>query len=245
MPTPTALITGASSGIGRAIALRLAEKGYRLALCARRTDRLEDLATSLAGKTEVLTQAVDLRQETDILAWFEQVDRTWGQIDVLVNNAGLGHKAPLITGQTADWEDMLTVNVLALCICSREALKRMQPQNAGHIVHLGSMSGHRVSGGGMAMYSATKFAVRSLLEGLRQELRAVNSAVRVSAISPGFVETEFAEKFHQDVAKAAETYSRFPVLQAEDIAEAVCYVLTQPEHVQIHDVLLRPTQQVT
>ncbi len=243
---PTALITGASSGIGRAIAQRLAEAGYRLALCARRTDRLDALAASLADKTEVITQAVDLRQEADILAWFEQVDRTWGQIDVLVNNAGLGHKAPLISGQTADWQDMLAVNVLALCICSREALKRMQPQNSGHIVHLGSMSGHRVSGGGgMAMYSATKFAVRSLLEGLRQELRAANSAVRVSAISPGFVETEFAEKFHQDAAKAAETYSRFPVLQAEDIAEAVCYVLTQPEHVQIHDILLRPTQQVT
>jgi NADP-dependent 3-hydroxy acid dehydrogenase YdfG len=243
-PAPVAMVTGASSGIGRAIALKLAQEGYRLALGARRLERLEELATELqALGAEVLIQAVDLRQESDILAFFQAIRQRWGGVDVLINNAGLGHKQSLLDGDTEAWRDMLEVNVLALCICTREATRDMRQRGGkGHVVHISSMSGHRVPGGS-GVYSATKFAVRSLTEGLRQELRQAGLNIRVSSISPGFVETEFAAQYYQSQEKADALYSQFPVLQPEDIANTVAYILTQPDHVQIHDVLMRPTQQ--
>lgn len=243
-PQPVALVTGASSGIGAAIARKLAEQGYRLAICARRSDRLTALQQDLiVSGAEVLSQAADLRQETDILAVFEAIRQRWGGVDVLINNAGLGHKSPLMSGETEAWREMLDVNVLALCICTREAIKDMQQRgDRGHIVHISSLSGHRVPGAS-GVYAASKFAVRALTEGLRQELRATDSAIRVSAISPGFTETEFAEKYHGDADKAEEIYSRFPVLQTADIANAVMYVLSQPDYVQVQDVLMRSTFQ--
>jgi NADP-dependent 3-hydroxy acid dehydrogenase YdfG len=239
-----ALVTGASSGIGAAIARRLAADSARIAICARRGDRLQELADSLrADGADVLIQSADLRQEADILAVFGAIRQKWGGVDILINNAGLGKKSPLMTGDTEAWREMLEVNVLALCICTREAIQDMQSRgDRGHIVHISSLSGHRVpsiSG----LYSGTKFAVRSLTEGLRQELRSAGSKIRVSSISPGYVQTEFAEKYHQSTEKAAETYDRFPVLQPTDIAEAVYYILSQPEYVQVHDILLRPTEQ--
>lgn len=239
-----ALVTGASSGIGHAIALKLAQEGYRLALCARRLERLEELQAKLTAMgTEAITQLVDLRQESDILAFFRAIRQRWGGVDVLINNAGLGHKQSLLDGDTEAWRDMLEVNVLALCICTREATRDMRQRGGkGHVVHISSMSGHRVPGGS-GMYSATKFAVRSLTEGLRQELRQAGLDIRVSSISPGFVETEFAARYHQSEEKAETLYSQFPVLQPDDIANAVIYMLNQPEHVKIHDMLVRPTQQ--
>ena len=242
--TPVALVTGASSGIGEAIARKLAHQGYRLAICARRRDRLAELQRQLedAG-TAVLMQTADLRQEADILALFDQVRQTWGGVDVLVNNAGLGRKSPLMSGETEAWREMLEVNVLALCVCTREAVKDMQQRgDRGHIVHLSSLSGHRVPGTS-GVYAASKFAVRALTEGLRQELRAADSQIRVSAISPGFTETEFAANYHGDAAQAEQVYSRFPVLQADDVANPVAYVLSQPDYVQVQDVLVRSTFQ--
>lgn len=240
-----AMITGASSGIGLAIAHTLAQQGYNLALCARRQDRLTQAQSDLSQYgVEVLTQTVDLRDETAILNFFAAVKAKWGQLDVLINNAGLGHKESLTSGSTEAWREMLEVNVLALCICTREAVSLMEPAQSGHIVHIGSMSGHRVPAI-TGMYSATKFAVRSLAETLRRELRSQNSPVRISSISPGIVETEFAKKYHQSAEKAQETYSQFEVLQADDIANAVAYVLSQPKHVEVNDVLIRPTQQTS
>lgn len=241
---PVAFVTGASSGIGRAIALRLAKEGYRLAICARREDKLATLSHELkALGAEVLSHRADMRQEADILDCFALIRNLWGGVDVMVNNAGLGHKASLMGGETEAWRDMLEVNVLALCICTREAIKDMQINDSkGHVIHISSMAGHRIPAIG-GMYSASKFAVRSLTEGLRRELRAANSPIRVSAISPGFVETEFAEKYSKSAEQARQTYSQFPVLQPDDIADAVAYVLNQPEHVQVHDILVRPTQQ--
>ncbi len=239
-----ALVTGASSGIGKAIALRLATDGYRLAICARRQDKLQQLAEKLEGLgAEVVTQGVDLRQEASILSFFDKIRQTWGGVDVLVNNAGLGHKEPLMSGETEAWREMLEVNVLALCICTREAVQDMEDKG-GHIIHISSMSGHRVPLGS-GVYAASKYAVRALTEALRQELRQANSRIKISAISPGFVETEFAEKYNQSEEKAKELYSRFPMLQPEDIANAVGYLLSQPDYVQVHDILLRPTQQMS
>ncbi|ASC72166.1 short-chain dehydrogenase family oxidoreductase [Halomicronema hongdechloris C2206] len=240
------MVTGASSGIGRAIAQRLGQDGYRLALCARRQEELDTLQQELVAQgTAVITRPVDLRREADILAFFEDIRQRWGGVDVLINNAGLGHKQSLMDGETAAWRDMLEVNVLALCICTREATRDMRAKGGrGHVIHIGSMSGHRVPGGS-GVYSATKFAVRSLTEGLRQELRATASDIRISSISPGFVQTEFAEKYHQSAAKATELYSQYSVLQPDDIAAAVAYILQQPDHVQVHDLLVRPTRQMS
>ncbi|MEL6128804.1 MAG: SDR family NAD(P)-dependent oxidoreductase [Cyanobacteria bacterium J06628_4] len=242
---PVAAITGASSGIGTAIATQLAADGYNLALCARREQRLAQLASILSSQhgVEVLTQTVDLRDETQILDWFGAIATRFNHLDVLINNAGLGHKESLSSGSTEKWRETLDVNVIALCICTREAIKLMRKlgNDSGHIVHISSMSGHRVPGSGM--YSASKFAVRALTEGLRQELRADQSAIRISSISPGFVETEFAEKYSGSAEAAQQVYSQFPVLQPKDIANGVGYILSQPNHVQVHDLLLRPTQQ--
>jgi NADP-dependent 3-hydroxy acid dehydrogenase YdfG len=186
---------------------------------------------------------VDLRDEDQIIGMFEQTRTRLGGVDVLVNNAGLGHLAPLLNGQTEHWREMLEVNVLALCICTREAIAQMRARgDAGHVIHISSMAAHRVPPGS-GVYSATKFAVRSLTEGLRQELRAAGSAIRVTAISPGFVETGFAAHYHHDEQATARTYGRYPVIQSAEIADAVVYALSQADHVQIHDVLLRPTQQ--
>lgn len=225
-----ALITGASSGIGEAIAHRLAEENYRLVICARRQEKLNKLTERLQVKnSEVLALNVDLRQEADIITMFNTIRDKWGGVDVLINNAGLGHKEPLMTGETEAWREMLEVNVLALCICTREAIKDMSDRfSGGHIIHISSMSGHRVplySG----VYAASKYAVRALTEGLRQELREANKNIKISSISPGFVETEFAEKYNNNKEKAKELYSRFPVLQPQDIANAVYYILSQPD----------------
>ncbi|EDX85385.1 KR domain superfamily [Synechococcus sp. PCC 7335] len=240
---PVAVVTGASSGIGLAIAQHLSKAGYDLALCARRHERLVTLAKSLeANGSKVLIQAVDLRDEAQILSFFTTIDEQFGRLDALINNAGLGHKESLMTGRTDAWREMLEVNVLALCICTREAVQRMKAADSGHIVNISSMSGHRVPAI-TGIYSATKFAVRSLSETLRRELRAAQSNIRISSVSPGIVETEFAEKYHQSAEKAQETYGQFSVLQAADIAKSVIYILQQPQHVEVNDILIRPSQQ--
>jgi NADP-dependent 3-hydroxy acid dehydrogenase YdfG len=239
-----ALVTGASAGIGRATARRLAQGGMKLVLAARRAERLDALAEELAGEgAEVFAQPTDLRDPGAIDALFEATRARFGGVDVLINNAGLGHAAPLTSGDTEAWREMLEVNVLALCVCTREAVKDMRARgDDGHVIHVSSMAAHRVPGGS-GVYSATKYAVRSLTEGLRQELRALGSAIRVSAISPGFVETEFAARYHRSEEKARETYSRFKVLEDADVAEAIAFTLAAPPHMQVHDILVRPTDQ--
>lgn len=237
-----ALVTGASSGIGRAVARMLAAEGMRVALCARRAERLNELAGEI-GNARSLVVPADLSDEAQILAVFDEVRRQWGGVDVLINNAGLGRAAPLLSADSGPWREMLDVNVLALCICTREAIRDMRERgDDGYVVHVSSMAAHRVPPQG-GLYAATKFAVRALTEGLRQELRALKSAIRVSAISPGYVETEFAAVYHGNEEAAQRTYSRLKVLEPEDVAATVRYVLSQPRHVQVHDVLMRPTEQ--
>jgi len=239
-----ALVTGGSAGIGAATVRALVAGGMRVATCARRLDRLDALAAELDGAGHPLLRfAVDLRDEAQILTMFESLRADWGGVDVIVNNAGLGHKAPLVDGETEHWREMLDVNVLALCICTREAITDMQRREvAGHVIHVSSMSGYRVPEGS-GVYAATKYGVRALTEALRQELRELDSPIRVTAVSPGFVETEFAELYNRSAEAARETYGRYKVLESEDVAEAILYALAQPAHVQIHDLLLRPTRQ--
>lgn len=241
----TALVTGASSGIGRAVALALGRQGVRVAICARREDRLRELAAEIEAEGgEALVIPADLRDLDAIAALFAQIRETWGGVDLLINNAGFGKKEPLISGDPAAWKAMLEVNVLALAVCTQEALADMRRRDvAGHVVHISSMSGHRIPEGS-GMYSASKFAVRSLTEGLRKELRAADSEIRVTSISPGFVETEFAKVYNDgDEEAVAKTYDDYPVLQAGDIADAVLFAVGAPAHVQYHDLLVRPTKQ--
>lgn len=240
------LVTGASSGIGFAIAESLYQEGMKVAVCARRGERLLELQESLqADDLRFLRIEADLRDELSIQRMFEHVRMKWGGVDVLVNNAGLGHHAPLLSGDVSMWREMLEVNVLALCHCTREAVSDMRRQGfAGHIFHISSMSAHRVTWGS-GMYAATKHAVRALTEGLRQELYDANCGIRVTSISPGFVETEFAEKYHRSEETASAIYSRYKTLEAGDVADSVLYALSTPGHVQVHDLLMRPTRQDT
>lgn len=241
-----ALVTGASSGIGQAVAGALAGNGMKVVGCARRIEPLTALKGTIdkAANGEFLPLVVDLRDEGQILGMFQKIRDTWGGVDVLVNNAGLGHTANLTDGETEKWREMLDINVLALCICTREAVRDMRRADDGYVIHISSMAGHRVVPNA-AMYCATKFAVRALTEGLRQELRALTSRIRVTAISPGFVETGFHSILFQSAEKARELYSSLETLQPADIADLVVYALSTPPHVQLHDVLLRPRQQAT
>ena len=241
-----AVVTGASSGIGAAVALELARLGMRVALMARRFERLQSLVAQVSSQGgEARAYPVDLRDTRALEGAFAEIHHDMGPVRALINNAGLGHAAPLTSGDTEHWREMLEVNVLALCVCTRESIAQMRAHGDwGQVIHISSMAGHRVPEGS-GVYSATKFAVRSLTEGLRKELRADKSAIRISSISPGFVETEFAAHYHRSEDKAREIYGQYEVLSAEDVARQVAFVLTQPPHVQIHDLLLRPTQQLS
>lgn len=236
-----ALVTGATSGIGQAITLELGRLGMRVAAVARRADRLQALKSQLDDLLLPLT--ADLRDLEAIPALFSRIREEWQGVDVLINNAGLGHETPLIGGNPEKWREMLDVNVLALCACTSEAVLDMQRRGvAGHVVHVSSMAAHRVPPGS-GVYSASKYAVRSLTEGLRRELRELGSPVRVSSISPGYVETEFHQNYFQSAERARKAYSRYPVLKPEDMARSVRHILEAPAHVQIHDILVRCTEQ--
>ncbi len=240
----TALITGVSSGIGAAVANRLLAEEMHVVGCARRVDRVSEilLAADPAGHRSLAVEC-DVRDEQSVQEAFRLARERFGGVDVMINNAGLGHAAPLAEGLVDEWREMLDVNVLGLCICTREAVADMRRRDcAGHIIHIGSMAGQRVPAGA-GLYSATKHAVRALTEALRMELREAGDAIRVGEICPGFVETGFARHYLKSEQKAQDVYSQFKVLEAGDVAEAVAYMLSCPQHVQVHDVLMRPTQQ--
>jgi 17beta-estradiol 17-dehydrogenase / 3beta-hydroxysteroid 3-dehydrogenase len=241
----SALITGASSGIGVATACALAAAGAAVTLAARRVDRLEGLAAELrAAGTDVAVQRTDMRKEDEILRLFAVARERFGGIDVLVNNAGLGRNAPLGSAPTELWREMLEVNVLGLCIATREAIQDMERRGvAGHVVHVASMASHRVPSPESGLYAATKFAVRALTEALRQELRARKSPIRVTAVSPGHVLTEFAEVFSGVPGADAAIDKRYKILEPGDIADAIVWAVTRPPHVEVHDLLVRPTAQ--
>ncbi|MDD5309733.1 MAG: SDR family NAD(P)-dependent oxidoreductase [Deltaproteobacteria bacterium] len=239
-----ALVTGASAGIGRAVSLDLARAGMRVALLARRAGRLDAVRSEIeAGGGEALCVVADLRVEADILAAFEAVRARFGGVDVLVNDAGIGRLAPLMTGATSDFRALLELNVLAVAICTREALADMRRRGAaGHVVHIASMSAHRVQLGN-GMYAATKHAVRALTEGLRRELREAGSETRVSAVSPGDVETELKAVMYGSVEAARAKAPLYRPLDPRDVSAAVLHALSAPAHVEVHDILLRPTGQ--
>ncbi|KAL8199167.1 UNVERIFIED_CONTAM: Dehydrogenase/reductase SDR member 11 [Gekko kuhli] len=198
----------------------------------------------------------DLSVEEEILSMFSAIKTLHQGVDVCVNNAGLARPEPLLSGKTEGWRTMLDVNVMAVSICTREAYQSMKERNIddGHIININSMNGHSVAPQSVVhFYSATKYAVTALTEGLRQELREAKTHIRATCISPGLVETGFAFKLHDnDPERAATTYESIRVgdranqcLRAEDMANAVLYVLSAPPHVQIGDIQMRPTEQLS
>lgn len=247
-----ALVTGASVGIGAAIARALVQQGMRVVGCARNVDKIEKLSAecqSAGYSGTLIPYKCDLSNEEEILSMFSAIKTLHKGVDVCINNAGLAHNEPLLSGRTEGWRNMIDVNVIALSICTREAYKSMKERNVddGHIININSMGGHRVvPSADKHFYCATKYAVTALTEGIRQELREANSHIRATCISPGIVETEFAFRHHNsDPEKAAAVYASIKCLKAEDIASTVTYVLSAPAHVQIGDVQMRPVEQVS
>lgn len=243
-----ALVTGASSGIGAAICRELVKYGITVVGVARNVNKIRAIAREEAVESSpghLFGIKCDLTNEDDILAVFAKIRDDFGRIDICINNAGFSSNTSLINGHTDDWRNMMEVNVMALCVCTRETLKLMKEKNihTGQIIHISSMSGHRIPSSNLSFYSGTKHMVQALAEGLRQELRAMKSRIRVACISPGLVETGFAVRLFEDAEKAQELYRSIQCLQPTDIAESVVYILSTSPRVDVSDILIRPVEQ--
>lgn len=232
----TVLVTGASSGIGRACAEAFGRAGARLLLCARREDRLAKVAAGL-GDAEVHTFVLDVRDRVAVEAAIAGLPEGWRDVDVLVNNAGLAAGlAPLQEGDPDDWEQMLDTNVKGLLWVTRAVLPGMLARGRGHVVNIGSIAGHETYPSG-AVYCASKAAVDRITKGLRMDV--LGSGVKVSTVDPGLVETEFSTvRFRGDAERAAQVYEGLTPLRGADVAEAVVWTADRPAHVQVAEIVL-------
>ncbi|KAJ8931746.1 hypothetical protein NQ314_015278, partial [Rhamnusium bicolor] len=230
-----AIVTGASSGIGATIAEKLVEIGLQVVGLARRKERMEQLAEKLAGKKGKLYPIkTDLSKEEDILNAFKWVKENLGPIHILINNAALNKSTSLTDGDIEIWKNVFAVNVIGLCIATREAVRDMRANNVdGHIIHINSVVGDQVINfPNLNVYPASKFAVRALAETLRLELNASKLKIKITNLSPGGVDTEMIGEF-----KETELYKKFveahEILEPEVIADGVIYALSTPPHVQV------------
>ena len=240
----TALITGATSGIGEATARLLAANNFKLILCGRRKDRLQKLENELKPQTEIATLSFDVRNQKAVATAIDSLQNGWKAIDVLINNAGNAHGlAPIQTGSLEDWDAMIDINVKGLLYVTKEVLPVMVKRNAGHIINIGSVAGKEVYTNGN-VYCASKFAVDALTAGMRMDLNPHN--IKVTAIHPGLVETEFSKiRFKGDEERAANVYKGMEPLHGPDVAEVILFVLTRPAHVMIADLVVLPTAQAS
>ncbi|XP_018325342.1 farnesol dehydrogenase [Agrilus planipennis] len=242
-----AIVTGASAGIGAAIAEALVKKGLIVAGFARRKERIEELAKKLQNanaKGKLHAVKVDMSKENEIIEGFNWVKKNLGPIHILINNAGFAKDNTLIDGDTQKWRDIFDVNVVGLSIATREAVKDMRANNVdGHIIHINSTAGHRIpSLPSVNVYPASKYAVRALSETLRHEFIQNNLKIKITNLSPGYVKTEFLE------ASGIKVDPNIPLakmqgLVAEDLANSVLYVLGTPPHVQIQQLTIAPVEQ--
>ena len=233
------VITGASSGLGEAAARHLAAQGARLVLGARRTDRLQALARelSLGEDAAVQTDVTDVEQVRRLV---DHAVRLHGRIDVMINNAGLMPQSPLDRLKVEDWDRMIDVNIKGVLYGIAAALPHMTAQKSGHIINVSSVAGHKVRPGG-AVYAATKTAVRVISEGLRQEVKAHN--IRTTVISPGAVESELPDSVTEpDIAETIRKVYELAI-PADSFARAVVFAMSQPDDVDINEILFRPTRQ--
>lgn len=235
-----AVVTGASSGIGEATARALARAGFHVVLGARRFDRLSGLANELGGRA----LALDVRQLDSILAFARAVEAEYGQVEVLINNAGLAAGLqPLAEGNDDDWVQMTETNVVGLLRVTRALLPLLRRAPRAHIVNLGSVAGFEVYPGGVG-YTASKHAVRAITKTLRLEL--MGEPIRVTEIAPGMVETEFSlVRFKGDRERAAAVYKGMQPLTGADVADCIVWSVTRPPHVNIDELVVRPIAQAT
>jgi NADP-dependent 3-hydroxy acid dehydrogenase YdfG len=241
------LITGASSGIGKAAAYRFAQEGARLILTARRIERLQLFQYELLKEfpsLQILCIQLDVRHQHEVHQALAQLPDEWRSIDILVNNAGLSRGLDkLHEGSLTDWEEMIDTNIKGLLYMTREVVPGMVARGKGHIINIGSIAGHEVYAKGN-VYCATKHAVDAITKGLRIDL--VDTPLRVTTIDPGLVETEFSiVRFHGDTEKANAVYKGLQPLTPDDIADAIVWAATRPPHVQVAEMILLPTAQAS
>ena len=235
------VITGASSGLGAATARYLAERGARVVLGARRLDRIEALRDEIrAGGGTALAVAVDVTRREDVRALVDAAIAEYGCIDVMLNNAGIMPLSPIERLKVDEWDRMVDVNIKGVLHGIAACLPPMMARRSGHIINISSVAGHKVIGSG-AVYSATKFAVRALSEGLRQEVKPYD--IRTTVISPGAVATELIDGISEpDIEAAVRARTSFAV-PAETFARMVAFAISQPDDVDVNEILFRPTKQ--
>lgn len=243
MEQKIALVTGATSGIGQACALRLAKDGWKIIVTGRRSDRLDALVQQIEQEgSRALSLAFDVRQREATAQALASLPKEWQAVDLLVNNAGLAlGLEPEWQGHWEDWEQMIDTNIKGLLTMTRLIVPTMVKRGHGHVVNIGSVAGDAAYANG-AVYCATKSAVKSLTDGLRIDL--VHTPIHVTLVKPGLVETEFSQvRFHGDNDRAAQVYQGIQPLTASDIADVVAYAVSAPPHVQVAEVLVLPTHQ--
>lgn len=240
----TALITGATSGIGRAIAERFAENGIQLVICGRRQERLDEMKMELGQKTKIHTLNFDVRDKDLVSTSINSLPNDFSEIDILINNAGNAHGLDFIDeGSVDDWDNMIDINVKGLLYVSKAIIPKMVAKKNGHIINIGSIAGKEVYPKGN-VYCASKYAVDAINQGMRMDLNA--HGIRVGAINPGLVETEFSDvRFKGDTDRAATVYKGFKPLMPEDVADIVYFVVTRPSHVNIADLVVMCTAQAS
>ncbi|MFW6019119.1 MAG: SDR family oxidoreductase [Bacteroidales bacterium] len=240
----TVLITGATSGIGKAIAEKFAQNGYHLIITGRRQERLSELKNKLSNQFQisVLYLCFDVRDRESVFSALENLSAPWGNIDILINNAGLAVGINKIQeGEIDDWERMIDTNVKGLLYVSRAIMPRMAAQQQGHIINIGSIAGKQVYPNGN-VYCATKHAVDAITQAMR--IDALDYNIKVTQVSPGAVETEFSlVRYKGDKEKADKVYKGFTPLCGEDVADVIFYAASLPPHVNINDLVVMPTAQ--
>lgn len=241
--TKTALITGATSGIGYATANEFAKHGIALILCGRRQDRLDTLKKDLDKHCRVHTLNFDIKDKNAVFNAINSLPEDFKTIDILINNAGNAHGLdPIQDGNLDDWDAMMDSNVKGLLYVSKAVIPQMTKRQSGHIINIGSSAGKEVYPSGN-VYCASKHAVLALTEGMRIDLNPFG--IKVGAISPGLVETEFSQVRFKGDAIADNVYQGYKALQPEDIADIIYFAITRPPHVNIADLLVFPTAQAS
>jgi len=240
-----AMITGATSGIGKATAVKLAKLGFNLIITGRREERLVELQGKLEKEgVKTKTLCFDIRDTKAIEGAVSKIENEWKNIDILVNNAGLAAGAdPIQEGLWSDWEQMIDTNIKGLLYLSKQIIPLMIDRKKGHIINISSIAGKETYANGN-VYCATKHAVEAITKGMRIDLLPHN--IKVSSVSPGMVETEFSVvRFHGDQNKANNVYTGLTPLYANDIADTIEFIVTRPAHVNINDILIMPTAQAS
>ncbi|HSJ67339.1 MAG TPA: SDR family NAD(P)-dependent oxidoreductase [Anditalea sp.] len=242
MKNKTALITGATSGIGKASAIALAKIGFDIIACGRREQRLIDLKEELPESTNYTYLVFDVSKRDEVRTAFESLEDDWKDIDLLINNAGNAHGlSPIQSGDIDDWDAMMDINVKGLLYVSKRVMPGMIERKSGQIINIGSIAGKEVYPNGNA-YCASKHAVDALTKGMRIDLNPYG--IKVMGIHPGLVETEFSVvRFKGDEERANSVYKGYDPLKAEDIAEIIVFAATRPPHVVLADIVVLPTAQ--